>query len=98
MTPAELRLKYAALPSWRKPLGIAWSAKSEAAAREHSSLCDAIRELTSDLPQTLDDLLEAVREDWGACSADELRGVVAELVDDRELRRAPDGTITKQES
>lgn len=96
MTPSESR-RFPGLPGWRLPIPVGlFCLKS--AARERSSLREVVLELATDQPQTLDELLAAVHEDWGACELELLRSVVAELVSERLLRRGPDDTITRSEA
>lgn len=73
------------IPGWRKPLGVC-----PGGGRERDSLGDVLRELAADRPQTFDELLAQVREDWGPCKPKRLRAVLDDLVGARIIRRRGD--------
>jgi hypothetical protein len=86
VTPVERAKHYAALPSWRKPLGV--MSVHDAAERQERSIREAIVDLLGDAQLTRDEIAAGVIEDWGHCSPEQVGAALRELVTDDVIRRS----------
>ncbi|HEU4727643.1 MAG TPA: hypothetical protein VFT22_07135 [Kofleriaceae bacterium] len=90
-----LRRKYAAIPEWRRPLGAAWGVDPEESLRVN--LREALYDLASDKPQTLEDLAAGVREHWGEATDKQIQAQLRELVRADAIVRVAGGYVRKEE-
>lgn len=97
MTPAEYKLRYGLLPSWRRPLHrpdrdpkvsaklAEWDA-ADRAASELRWLAEAVFDVLG-APMSRADLAARVLEDWGDFSDEQLTAALRSLVEDDAIMR-----------
>lgn len=73
-------------PQWRNRYAVVGT-PAEHTARERASLRDAICEVIGMAALTVDQILAAVHEDWGACSTAQLDSALRELERDGDAAR-----------
>jgi hypothetical protein len=66
---------------------------AEIRARAEQSLCDVVRQLLGQDPQTEDELLPRVHEEWGDCEPDELAHALSVLRSEGGAALAPEGYV-----
>lgn len=75
------------LPGWRRPLGCGTPSSVDQGSAERLGLRGAILDLLSTGPMMLAELGDAVRDQWGDASANQIAGQIRSLVLDGDVRR-----------
>lgn len=76
-------MKAPTLPGWRQPFEVVTNGASE---RERISLREALIDAIGGAVFSRKRIAHVIHEEWGGCSDELLDSVIAELVDDGELR------------